>query len=91
MASVAKWLRQRIVVPPFVGSSPIVRPFLPSISSLRESVDTCWNRSVTFLDLLVQIKGLPCIDANACSNSGLPYNLSIRELGSAIGLRVNTV
>lgn len=26
MASVAKWLRQRIVVPPFVGSSPIVRP-----------------------------------------------------------------
>lgn len=27
MASVAKWLRQRIVVPPFVGSSPIVRPW----------------------------------------------------------------
>ncbi len=27
MASVAKWLRQRIVVPPFVGSSPIVRPY----------------------------------------------------------------
>ena len=26
MASVAKWLRQRIVVPPLVGSSPIVRP-----------------------------------------------------------------
>ena len=26
MASVAKRLRQRIVVPPFVGSSPIVRP-----------------------------------------------------------------
>ncbi len=26
MASVAKWLRQRIVIPPFVGSSPIVRP-----------------------------------------------------------------
>lgn len=28
MASVAKWLRQRIVVPPLVGSSPIVRPLL---------------------------------------------------------------
>ncbi len=26
MAGVAKWLRQRFVVPPFVGSSPIVRP-----------------------------------------------------------------
>ncbi len=26
-ASVAKWLRQWFVVPPFVGSSPIVRPF----------------------------------------------------------------
>lgn len=26
MASVAKWLRQRIVVPPLVGSIPIVRP-----------------------------------------------------------------
>ena len=25
-ASVAKWLRQWFVVPPFVGSSPIVRP-----------------------------------------------------------------
>ena len=35
MASVAKWLRQWFVVPPFVGSSPIVRPmiyclFIPS-------------------------------------------------------------
>ncbi|CDM93792.1 protein of unknown function [Limnospira indica PCC 8005] len=26
MAGVAKWLRQRIVVPPLVGSNPIVRP-----------------------------------------------------------------
>jgi hypothetical protein len=26
MAGVAKWLRQWFVVPPFVGSSPIVRP-----------------------------------------------------------------
>jgi hypothetical protein len=26
MASVAKWLRQRFVVPPLVGSIPIVRP-----------------------------------------------------------------
>ena len=28
MAGVAKWLRQWFVVPPFVGSSPIVRPLL---------------------------------------------------------------
>lgn len=27
MASVAKWLRQWIVVPPFAGSSPVVRPY----------------------------------------------------------------
>ena len=27
MAGVAKWLRQWFVVPPFVGSSPIVRPY----------------------------------------------------------------
>ena len=26
MASVAKWLRQWIVVPPFAGSIPVVRP-----------------------------------------------------------------
>ena len=26
MAGVAKWLRQWVVVPPFVGSSPIIRP-----------------------------------------------------------------
>jgi hypothetical protein len=30
MASVAKWLRQWFVVPPFVGSIPIVRPQLIS-------------------------------------------------------------
>ena len=28
MASVAKWLRQWFVVPPFVGSIPIIRPHL---------------------------------------------------------------
>ena len=28
MASVAKWLRQWFVVPPFAGSSPVVRPLL---------------------------------------------------------------
>lgn len=27
MASVAKWLRQRLVVPPFGGSSPLIRPY----------------------------------------------------------------
>lgn len=28
MASVAKWLRQWIVVPPLAGSSPVVRPII---------------------------------------------------------------
>ena len=28
MAGVAKWLRQRVVVPPFAGSSPVIRPKL---------------------------------------------------------------
>ena len=27
LAGVAKWLRQWVVVPPFVGSSPIIRPY----------------------------------------------------------------
>ena len=26
LAGVAKWLRQWVVVPPFAGSSPVVRP-----------------------------------------------------------------
>ncbi len=34
MASVAKRLRQRIVVPPFVGSSPIIRPCFRLVKSL---------------------------------------------------------
>jgi hypothetical protein len=28
MAGVAKWLRQRVVIPPFAGSSPVTRPNL---------------------------------------------------------------
>lgn len=35
MAGVAKWLRPRIVVPVFVGSSPIIRPIFPLV---KESV-----------------------------------------------------
>ena len=27
MVGVAKWLRQRVVVPPFVGSNPITHPY----------------------------------------------------------------
>lgn len=66
-------------------------PFFPSLSSLRVSIDTWCDSSVIFQDLPVQIKGLPYLDVAACANSGFPYNLSIRELGAAIGLRVNTV
>lgn len=35
MASVAKWLRQWIVVPPFEGSNPFVRP----VSGISEKCD----------------------------------------------------
>lgn len=39
MASVAKWLRQWFVVPPFVGSSPIVRPdFTEKVMSMLLSL-----------------------------------------------------
>jgi hypothetical protein len=40
MASVAKWLRQRIVVPPFVGSSPIVRPRVKQINTATSKSKT---------------------------------------------------
>ncbi len=40
MASVAKWLRQWFVVPPFVGSIPIVRP-----SSVSCKLNTTQNWS----------------------------------------------
>ncbi len=39
MASVAKWLRQRIVVPPLGGSSPLVRPGFRSQESRVTEVD----------------------------------------------------
>ena len=35
MAGVAKWLRQWIVVPPFAGSTPVVRPFTARVSAIR--------------------------------------------------------
>ena len=58
MAGVAKWLRQWFVVPPFVGSSPIVRPLFnlsvrlePStrrgISTFsRTNISTDWQAEV---------------------------------------------
>ncbi len=57
MASVAKWLRQRIVVPPFVGSSPIVRPdfkFHPinlDVGAVQRDQDDCkdWKGYVVSL------------------------------------------
>ena len=36
MAGVAKWLRQWIVVPPFAGSTPVVRPFTARVSAIRQ-------------------------------------------------------
>ncbi len=39
MAGVAKGLRQRFVVPPFVGSSPIVRPILTEVAYPKDPVE----------------------------------------------------
>ncbi len=38
MAIVAKWLRQRFVVSPFVGSSPIGRPFTVNSEQLTNQL-----------------------------------------------------
>ena len=37
MAGVAKWLRQRVVVPPFAGSSPVTRPKNDLYGKFRKS------------------------------------------------------
>ena len=36
MASVAKWLRHRVVVPSFAGSSPVIRPKLKHLQKNYE-------------------------------------------------------
>ena len=36
MAGVAKWLRQRFVVPPFAGSSPVTRPKKEFIGKIKK-------------------------------------------------------
>ena len=46
MASVAKWLRQWFVVPPFVGSIPIIRPHLKNKKAIAPSyllVQSYWQ------------------------------------------------
>ncbi len=48
-ASVAKWLRQRFVVPPFAGSSPVVRP---SKSKLNPPPVKDWCTLTNYLSLL---------------------------------------
>lgn len=43
MAGVAKWLRQWIVIPPFGGSSPLVRPeylTVPLVYELQAALST---------------------------------------------------
>lgn len=37
MAGVAKWLRQRVVVPLFAGSSPVTRPIKSLQGKLRKN------------------------------------------------------
>ncbi len=39
MASVAKWLRQWIVIPPFAGSSPVVRPLFSGLKKVSLKFD----------------------------------------------------
>jgi hypothetical protein len=51
MASVAKWLRQWIVIPPFVGSIPIIRPFV-AVDSLNKAVVLIQNHGFILGDLL---------------------------------------
>ena len=58
MAGVAKWLRQWIVVPPFAGSSPVVRPqiWIDEFQNLENHVGAIWyfvhyhNSSLLFYD-----------------------------------------
>ncbi len=46
MASVAKWLRQWFVVPPFVGSIPIIRPF-DFIVQIGRTVETAPTQTMS--------------------------------------------
>lgn len=55
MASVAKWLRQRFVVPPFGGSSPLVRPLL------------ILKKAMTELHLVVAFLYIQTLDKNKIS------------------------
>ena len=41
MASVAKWLRQWIVIPPLAGSSPVVRPLELASAAQKKSPSRC--------------------------------------------------
>ena len=57
MAGVAKWLRQWFVVPPFVGSSPIVRPPIRAVADRislkvgREKTGSIPNLLIDYLDI----------------------------------------
>ena len=51
-ASVAKWLRQWFVVPPFVGSIPIIRPLNSEL--FDEVASGCASAHLNLWDLAVQ-------------------------------------
>jgi hypothetical protein len=60
MASVAKWLRQWFVVPPFVGSIPIVRPdkyILNVVETFQNVVETFHGTSLqSFMEMSIGLR-----------------------------------
>ena len=53
MAGVAKWLRQRVVIPPFAGSSPVTRPILNYLlTKLRKNISN--KKKILCHDTVVQ-------------------------------------
>ncbi len=63
MASVAKWLRQRIVVPPPVGSNPIVRPTNTRTQASPGKAARCHQLSIVKFTVIFQQR-------STCSLSG---------------------
>lgn len=100
MASVAKRLRQRFVVPPLVGSTPIVRPAVKrvkigltvtSISRQREIPRTLsWG--IKFITVL-KLSGIPTPhnNQNICDNSSQSMSACSSFFYAAIEKRVEKI
>lgn len=63
MAGVAKWLRQWIVVPPFGGSSPLVRPHYRIKLTLTAQDKSTWGHYYpSCLSGALMIMSANCVD-----------------------------